>query len=159
MRWHLIIEEYSPELIYLKGEHNIVADALSRLELISPENQQQIQEHSHDMHYLADHFGLKDDDLPVNAYPLQFKIIAKYQQKQPDLVSKVQKHEGFQIKSFCGGGKKRDLICHNEKIVIPTAIQRRVVEWYHEIMSSWRNQNRANSETTSMVAKFKKRCT
>jgi hypothetical protein len=33
MRWHLIIEEYSPELIYLKRESNIVADALSRLEL------------------------------------------------------------------------------------------------------------------------------
>jgi hypothetical protein len=99
MRWRLIIEEYSPELIYLKGEHNIVADALSRLELISPENQQN-QQNNHDMHYLADHFGLKDNDLPVDAYPLQYKIIAKYQCKQTDLVSKVEKHEGFQIKSF-----------------------------------------------------------
>ena len=97
---------------------------MSRLELISPEIQQQIQQHSHDVHYLADHFGLEDDDLPVDAYPLQYKIIAKYQQKQPDLVSKVKEnHEGFQIKSFYGGGKKRDLICHNEKIVIPTALQ------------------------------------
>jgi hypothetical protein len=123
MRWHLIIEEYSAELIYLKGKNNIVADALSRLEHISPKKQQQIQQHSHDVHYLADHFGLEDDDLPVDAYPLQYKIIAQYQQKQPDLVSKVQKHEGFQIKSFYGGGKKRDLICHSEKIVIPTALQ------------------------------------
>ena len=57
MRWHLIIEEYLPELIYLKGENNIVADALSRLELISPKNQQQIQQHSHDMHYRANHFA------------------------------------------------------------------------------------------------------
>jgi hypothetical protein len=31
MKWHLIIEKYSLELIYLKGESNIVADALSRL--------------------------------------------------------------------------------------------------------------------------------
>jgi hypothetical protein len=74
MRWRLIIEEYSPELIYLKGEHNIVADALSRLELISPENQQENQQNNHDMHYLADHFGLEDDDLPVDAYPLQYNI-------------------------------------------------------------------------------------
>jgi hypothetical protein len=95
-----------PELIYLKGEHNIVADALSRLQLISPENQQEKQENNHDMQYLADHFGLKDDDLPTNAYHLQYKIIAKYQRKQEDLVSKVQQHEGIQIKSFCGGGKK-----------------------------------------------------
>jgi hypothetical protein len=67
MRWQLIIEEYSPELIYLKGEHNIIADALSRLELISPKKQQEIRENNHDMHYLADHFGLEDDDLPVDA--------------------------------------------------------------------------------------------
>ena len=32
MRWRLILDEYSPELIYKKGSTNIVADALSRLE-------------------------------------------------------------------------------------------------------------------------------
>jgi hypothetical protein len=33
MRWRLFIEEYSPDLRYIKGENNIVADALSRLEI------------------------------------------------------------------------------------------------------------------------------
>jgi hypothetical protein len=32
MRWWLYIEEYSPELQYIKGTHNVVADALSRLD-------------------------------------------------------------------------------------------------------------------------------
>jgi hypothetical protein len=32
MRWRLVLE-YGPELRYIKGEHNIVADALSRLDL------------------------------------------------------------------------------------------------------------------------------
>ena len=31
-RWRLILEEYGPEIIYIKGETNIVADTLSRLE-------------------------------------------------------------------------------------------------------------------------------
>ena len=31
MRWRLFIEEYSPDLRYIKGEKNIVADALSRM--------------------------------------------------------------------------------------------------------------------------------
>ena len=31
MRWRLFIEEYSPDLRYIKGEQNVVADALSRL--------------------------------------------------------------------------------------------------------------------------------
>ena len=34
MRWRLIIEEFSPELIYIQGERNIVADALSRLDIV-----------------------------------------------------------------------------------------------------------------------------
>ena len=33
MRWRLFIEEYSPDLRYIKGELNIPADALSRLEI------------------------------------------------------------------------------------------------------------------------------
>ena len=66
LRWRLILEEYSPELIYLKGETHIVADALSRLNIVpsDPTNM-------HDMHYLADHFSLEDDDLP--------KTIAQHQ--------------------------------------------------------------------------------
>ena len=32
MRWRLITKEFGPELKYIKGEKNIVADALFRLE-------------------------------------------------------------------------------------------------------------------------------
>ena len=31
MRWRLILEEFSPELVYIKGSNDIVADALSRV--------------------------------------------------------------------------------------------------------------------------------
>ena len=33
MQWRLILEEYGPDLQYIKGENNIVADALSCLDL------------------------------------------------------------------------------------------------------------------------------
>ena len=33
MCWRLILEEFGPELKYIKGENNVVADALSRLEM------------------------------------------------------------------------------------------------------------------------------
>ena len=29
MRWRLLLEEFGPKLVYIKGEDNIVADALS----------------------------------------------------------------------------------------------------------------------------------
>ena len=32
MRWHLILEDFGPELKYIKGENNAVANALSSLE-------------------------------------------------------------------------------------------------------------------------------
>ena len=31
-RWRLLIEEYDPEIIYIKGVDNTVADAISRLD-------------------------------------------------------------------------------------------------------------------------------
>ncbi len=33
----LILEEYGPEIIYIKGIHNTVADAISWLEYVSPD--------------------------------------------------------------------------------------------------------------------------
>jgi hypothetical protein len=132
MRWRLIIEEYAPEFIYIKGEHNIVADALSRLELdTTPTTPQQL----HDIHYLADHFALQDDDLPDDAFPLNYKLIALHQRKDKELLTKLHTSSNdYQVKAFRGGGKKRDLICRNDKIVIPSTLQRRVVEWYHYVL-------------------------
>ena len=33
MRWRLILEGFVPELKYIKGENNVIADALYRLEM------------------------------------------------------------------------------------------------------------------------------
>ena len=125
MRWRLILDEYGPELIYIKGENNVVADALSRLDL-------QPTTLLTTLETMAKHLGLDDDDLPADAYPLHYKLIAREQNKDRNLFKLLKSNtSGYTIKSFCGGGKKRDLICHNDKIVIPSSLQRRVVEWYH----------------------------
>ena len=31
MRWRLLLEEFGPEIVFIKGLKNVVADALSRL--------------------------------------------------------------------------------------------------------------------------------
>jgi transposase InsO family protein len=115
LRWRLIIEEFNPEFIYIKGEQNTVADALSRLDTINEE---------------ITEFEI-DDDLPDTAYPLNLKLITKYQQKDEEILKRLQENPKYQLKSFSGGGKVRQLVVKDDKIVIPAAVQRRIVDWYH----------------------------
>ena len=70
MRWRLVLEEYGPELLYIRGENNIVADALSRLEIIPEEDQ--APEEPPTQTYLAEHFGADLKDLPKDAFPLRY---------------------------------------------------------------------------------------
>jgi hypothetical protein len=69
MHWHLILEEYAPEFIYLKGEHNIIANALNQLELNMPvQTPEMSQLVIRNLFYMADHFTLEVDDLPDDAF-------------------------------------------------------------------------------------------
>jgi hypothetical protein len=108
-------KKISPELIYLKGQTNIVADALSRLELATPKT---LNEEMHDMHYLAANFGLEDDDLPENTYLLQYKLIAT----KGSLCQIEQTVRWVPSLILLWRRKRQHLICRNEKIVIPTTL-------------------------------------
>ena len=37
-RWRFILEECGPEIVYMKGIHNTVADAISQLDFLPPAN-------------------------------------------------------------------------------------------------------------------------
>ena len=76
MRWRLVLEEYSPELRYIKGEHNIVADALSRLDMLDEEHQQSEQLSAEEIAelYAAD----EGEDFPSD-FPLTYREIAHRQ--------------------------------------------------------------------------------
>ena len=70
MRWRLILEEFGPELKYIKGENNVVADTLSRLEK-SP-NQEILN--------ISELYGYNDEDIPDSAYPIRYHDISKAQE-------------------------------------------------------------------------------
>ena len=58
MRWRLVLEEFGPELNYIKGENNIVADALSRLDMDT----------QHEIFNMTEVAGYDDDDLPLESF-------------------------------------------------------------------------------------------
>ena len=72
MRWLLILEEFGPELKYIKGENNPVADTLSRLEK-SP---------NQDILNISELYGYDDEDMPNIAYPIRYHDIAKAQETE-----------------------------------------------------------------------------
>ena len=64
MRWRLLLEEYSPEIRYIPGENNIVADALSRLDLTNNEPYEQMS-----IEQIAELYADAEEDEPAT-YPL-----------------------------------------------------------------------------------------
>ena len=105
MCWRLILEESGPELKYIKGENNVVADALSRLEK-SP-NQEILN--------ISELYGYDDEDMPGSAYPICYHDIAKAQETDAKLNQKLVSHKDYTLDIFRGGDKDHCLICRNNK--------------------------------------------
>ena len=131
MRWRLFIEEYSPDLRYVKGEHNIVADALSRLDFLQPP----LDEAHFTDELRSDLYCYAQDEHSENEFPLSYRVLGKFQAKDEQILKKLQqKNTPYHLKSFHGGGKARELICYKDKIVVPSALQTRIVDWYHTFL-------------------------
>jgi transposase InsO family protein len=124
MRWRLVLEEFGPDLQYIKGERNIVADALSRLEI----------DDDQEIFNIAECFGFDDDDLPPSSFPLRYKDIAKEQRANAALQLKLKTHKNYSEATFRGGDIEHKLIVHNGKIALPPSLQQKTIDWYHEIL-------------------------
>ena len=100
MRWRLILEEYGPEFKYVTGGNNAVADALSRLQMLP------LKFESNPL-YMAEHFGLEEDDLPTDVFPISYKTLMIHQQVDKALMNTAKSHKGYAVAQFHGGGKTR----------------------------------------------------
>ncbi len=131
MRWRLFIEEYSPDLRYVKGEHNVVADALSRLELL----QAPLDEAHFTDELRSELYCYAMEEISKDDFPLSYRVLGQHQAKDKQMLKALQKETtSYHLKSFHGGGKHRDLICYKDKIVVPTSLQKRMIEWYHTFL-------------------------
>ena len=126
MRWHLIVEEFGPEFRYIEGPKNVVANALSRLDMQDcPLPQTPLE--------LAEFYGL--DEVNTSAFPIRYSALERAQSRDKSLLKAANSgSNAITTRSFHGGGKTHDLICLNDKIIVPKPLQRRIVEWYHETL-------------------------
>ena len=131
MRWRLFIEEYSPDLRYIKGESNIVADALGRLDTAN----EPMEEMFFTDELRSSLYCYAQDELPPDAYPMSYQTIGQAQSVDEQILKTLQKKDSnYHLKSFHGGGKSRELICYKEKIVIPATLQIHIIDWYHNYL-------------------------
>jgi hypothetical protein len=128
IRWRLLIEEYGPTFMHIKGEKNVIADALSRLD--TNFNEKLPTEPTNDsMAYIfMTKTGVKETDFPLS--PL---LIAKYQRLDNKLKrrSTKSKSQNFNTKTIEGV----EVMTYQGKIYIPIQLQQCVVAWYHEYLA------------------------
>ena len=152
MRWRLYLEEYSPEIKYIKGEDNQAADALSRLpkmlNTLTVIDTPSTMEHM-SIEQMSDLFCYKKEKETVQSTnPINYKDLKLHQQADEVLQKMLSYPDSIlETKNFHGGGKTYKLIVTKnrnkrkmnsgicqQKICVPKTLQRRTIEWYHEML-------------------------
>ena len=129
MRWRLLIEEFGPEFRYIKGEHNIVADVLSRLQLKE-------EEFSLDAFAIQEEL-LSTEAIPDDSYPLHYRLLVQEQSKDrhcKSIQTALQKgtaNAEYALEARRHSSHTHELLTKNGKILVPSSLQRKATEWYH----------------------------
>ena len=110
LRWQLLMEEFGPEIEYVKGKCNSVADAISGLDY-SGESL-----HSDTNLYMNELFLQDEDDLAL--FPMSPKVIAEAQENCTVLKKQLKdkKNKKVYTKRFI---HEVELVFLNDKIYIP----------------------------------------
>ena len=158
IRWRLLIEEYSPVIQHIKGEDNVVADALSRMEALpddlpelmpgdeaSPEMIKTGKLYAHAMATIEINeqddlpdeddyeewacFLSKEEDAELEHFPMSPRLLAKEQQSRKKEMEEYSKKSKAHFKEKVIEGE--NLLTLNKRIVVPRSLQQRIIAWYH----------------------------
>jgi RNase H-like domain found in reverse transcriptase len=111
MRWQLLLEEFGPKLMYIKGVNNVVADFLSRMNI-------------HPQELSADAFA-NEVDFPTE-YPLSFGQIQHEQAGDKEIQKLLKsKPDSYEKKEFKHSNKTYSLVTKEDKIVLPKKLQKK----------------------------------
>jgi transposase InsO family protein len=111
-----MIEEFGPTIQYIKGTHNIVADALSRLTTLPLTNSEE----------LFASIQYDPDDFPVS-----FSIISKYQEQDTALQSSLMETPSkYEVRNMHNSSVL--FLANSERMIIPEGLQGRIIQFYHD---------------------------
>jgi transposase InsO family protein len=150
IRWRLLLEEYGPEYHHIKGEENVVADALSRIKKGSVVNSPAekglevahcmcilTRDESIEMPNSTNLLGMAtcfagSNEIAFERFPMRPSLIANEQQKDKTLKKNFRSNkQDFEIRRVEGS----DLLTYQGKIVIPDSLQGRIIAWYHKYLA------------------------
>ena len=154
-RWRLLLEEFGPEYVHVAGKDNIVADALSRMDIKDHTEAPQSETAQMAAYCMATLirderdmnsgdiqeccFGSKEDATEqggltaqeLEGFPMDPKLLAKAQKRDKQLLKAIEKsRKDFTTKVVEG----QELLCYNSKIVVPAILQDRIVAWTHQYL-------------------------
>jgi RNase H-like domain found in reverse transcriptase/Reverse transcriptase (RNA-dependent DNA polymerase) len=102
MRWRLFIEEYSPDLQYIKGENNVVADVISRL----PHTFTSYEDSQESFYALFECQECKSKKKNADKYdfhPLSYEHLELAQKRDPQLKKELLNNTSkYKLKDFHG---------------------------------------------------------
>jgi hypothetical protein len=114
----LIVEEYGPNIIYLPGKCNIIADALSRLPKLKE---------PHDKSTFLEEIFAFDEQL--DAFPIVFNLISKALLTDNKIQQCITNNDSdFETRII----QHASLVYFKGKIAIPTSLCSHVLTWYHK---------------------------
>ena len=132
LHWRLLIEEFAPKIIYIKGATNVVADGLSRLPLSAPGRKQEPSNSTDEaLELLADSMLYYPREVPV--FPLGFQNVQTHQLQDP-IVLALKEQGVYTEEEFYGTKLMCSLQNGQHKIVLPEALQEPAILWYHIVM-------------------------
>jgi len=122
MRWWFLLEEFGPKLTHVKGVNNIVADAISRLD---------IAEEEFSAKAFANELANEEEEFPTGCH-LSYKEIVFRQTKDRALQNKFRTQPELYVKKpHTFSDSTYEFIAENDKIYVPKCLQHKCAEWHH----------------------------
>ena len=83
---------------------------------------------------ISDIYGYNDKDMPDISHPIRYHDITKAHKTDAKIKLKLVSHKDYTLDTFRGDDQNHRLIFQNRKIFLPAALQKKTVDWYHDIL-------------------------